>query len=950
MKKSIYSNGIPALGLLRRVVWVVVVQLLAGFSVRAANPVPIAGLHAEARIVRDAQGVPHVTAQNEHDLFFLQAYAQAEDRLLQMDVSRRLGSGRLAELLGEGALAMDVQLRTIGLHRAAERTLAVLSPRVRAALEAYADGVNAFVATHPLSPEYGALELTHFESWTPLDSVIVAKLITFQRSFELDIESTITLLSYQQAGQAVGFDGAALYFEDLFRSAPFDPAVTIPDAINGFAAAAESGEPATATAAGRSHKPHPALLKLCRDYLGAIRDLPVFRNILDRDKHAGSNEWGISGAHTTSGHAMLANDTHLQLGMPNLFHPIHIQAGQLNAAGSSVAGVPFVVLGQNRRLCWGGSVNYVDVTDTFQEQIVPDPNSPSGLSIVHQGQNEPIIPIPEVFRKNNFDGVPDNLTVVAPGGDIPPATLIVPRRNNGPIVRLDLAGGTALSVQYTGFGATRELETFLIWNEARGLEDFVRGVQFFDVGSINWACADVRGNIAFFSSSAVPIREDLQAGQIHGLPPTFIRDGTGGNEWLPVQHPQPGQVVPYEILSFEEMPHLINPPAGWFANSNNDPLGQTLDNNPFNQLRPGGGIFYLSSAYETYRAGRVTQLIREKLAGGGKISFHDMQQIQADTALIDAQVFVPYILQAHARARSSTEPVLAALANEPSLASAVQRLATWNFTTPTGLREGYDASDGEGALLEPSSNEVAASVAATIYSVWRGQVLRNTIDAPLAPFGLPLAEDQHALVALRHLLETFPSRGGVGASGINFFNVPAVASPEDRRDVLILKSLDDALALLAGDAFAPAFAHSSNLDDYRWGKLHRLVLNHPLGGALNVPPALGLWPAPLPGLAGIPVDGGFNTVDVGNPIGGIRAASADAFMFDHGPAHRFIGEATPSGVQGELSEPGGVSGVPGSVGYVNLLDGWLRNDSFPLQLHSQPAAARVSCVRFVPAQ
>ena len=924
---------------------------LAVVGAHAELPVPMVGLKAAAQVIRETAGLPHICAQNYHDLFFLQGYIHAEDRLFQMDVSRRLGGGRLAELIGDGALLMDVQLRTIGLHRAAERSLAVLSPRVRAAVEAYANGVNAFVAAHPLPPEYGVLELTRFEPWTPLDTVVVAKLIVFQRSFDLDIEPTITLLTYQQAGQALGFDGTALYFEDLFRTAPFDPASTLPDSAVGFTTTAAGVDFRARTEVPAAGGLHPAALKLCRDYLDAVKDLPVFRDILKRDRHAGSNAWGIGGAHTTTGHPMLANDAHLPLGMPNLFHPIHLQAGQINAAGSSVAGVPFVILGQNRRLCWGGTVNYVDVTDTFQEQIVPDPNSPSGLSIVHQGQNEPVIPIPEVFRKNNFDGVADNLTIVPPGGDIPPATLIVPRRNNGPIVRLDLANGTALSVQYTGFSPTRELESFLIWNEARALDDFVRGVQFFDVGSINWVFADVRGNIAFFSSSEVPIREDLQAGLVRGLPPMFIRNGTGGNEWVPVQHPQPGQAVPYEILSFDEMPRVLNPAAGWFVNANNDPLGHTLDNNAFNQLRPGGGIFYLTSFYETYRAGRITQLIREKLAGGGKISFAEMKQMQADTTLIDAQVFVPHIVQAYARAQISAEPALAAFADHSQRAGAVERLALWNFTTPTGIPEGYDASDDAAALAEPSADEVAASVAATIYSVWRGQFVRNTIDAPLAPFSLPLSEDQHALVALRHLLETFPSRGGVGASGINFFNVPGVASPQDRRDVLILKSLDDALGLLAGDAFAPAFAHSTNLDDYRWGKLHRLVLEHPLGGPFNVPPAFGAWPSPLAGLAGIPVDGGFSTVDVGNPVGGLRGASADAFMFDHGPAHRFTAEATPRGMRAELSHPGGVSGVPGSANYANLLAGWLSNDSFLLL--SRPGELQqhaASCVRFIPSR
>ena len=110
----------------------------------------------------------------------------------------------------------------------------------------------------------------------------------------------------------------------------------------------------------------------------------------------GSNNWVVSGAHTATGKPLLANDTHLPLGVPNLFYPMHLSAGTLNVGGSSVAGVPFIILGQNEHISWGATVSYADVTDTFQEQIVPDSNSPNGLSIVHEGQYEPIIPIPEV--------------------------------------------------------------------------------------------------------------------------------------------------------------------------------------------------------------------------------------------------------------------------------------------------------------------------------------------------------------------------------------------------------------------------------------------------------------------------------------------------------------------------------------------------------------------------
>src|SRR5262245_29605893 len=143
-------------------------------------PTKVPELKAAAQVIRDSAGIAHILAGNEHDLFFLQGYVHAQDRFFQMDVNRHLASGRLAELFGEGALAQDVQLRTIGLRRAAERSLGVQSPRVLAALQAYSDGVNSFIRAGALPPEYAVLELTQVEPWTPTDSLTVVKAIAFQ--------------------------------------------------------------------------------------------------------------------------------------------------------------------------------------------------------------------------------------------------------------------------------------------------------------------------------------------------------------------------------------------------------------------------------------------------------------------------------------------------------------------------------------------------------------------------------------------------------------------------------------------------------------------------------------------------------------------------------------------------------------------------------------------------
>jgi penicillin G amidase len=931
---------------MRRLGIVAVVLLLVPAVAATAkgdpSPAALSGLDGPARVVRDADGLAHILADNRHDLCFLQGAVHAQDRLFQMDVRRRQADGTLAELLGPAALPTDVQLRAIGLHRAAARSLDdALSVDARQVLRAYADGVNAWVAEHPLPPEYGLLELTSFREWTPLDSVAVGKLQAFGLSFDLDdIDRTVALLAYRQAGAAAGFDGAALFSEDLWRSQPFTPASTVPDARGAQAATATATAGAAARqaepAAGRASAQLRAAAGLARRYAEQARKVPLLARALEADRsRGGSNQWAVSGRVAAGGHPMVANDPHLALDAPSTFYPVHLKAGATDAIGSGFAGAPGVIVGHNRSIAWGATVNPSDVTDVYTEQVVRDASSPSGLATRYQGQLEPVVPIPERFQQNNpGNGTPGDVTPVPPGGPIPPATLIVPRRNNGPIIQLDLDegqdAGTALSVQYTGFSATREIDTFLIWDDAQGIKDFERGLQFFDVGGQNWAYADVHGNIAYYTSAELPIREDLQAGAVNGLPPYFIRNGTGGNEWLPVPDPPPGQAIPYEILPPAEMPHIVNPSAGFFVNANNDPIGTTLDNNPLNQLRPGGGIFYLNPGYDGIRGGRITELIRDELAGDGTVSFDDMQRIQADVGLVDARFFVPYVVRALRNAVGSDDPTLRALAHDRGVVEAVARLALWSRRTPTGIAEGYDARDPQGRRLPPSLLEVANSVGATIYAVWRGQFIRDVVDARLAPFGLPVPDGQLALTALKHLLENFAQTQGVGASGIDFFAVDGVPDAADRRDVLLLRSLDGALDKLAGPDFQAAFGGSTDQDDYRWGRLHRVVMDHPMDGALNIPPGGGAFPAPLANLPGIPTDGGFGTVDASSHDA--RADASNDFMFGGGPANRFVAEArAPGRVVAESSLPGGTSGVPGTPFYVNLLPRWLTNDTFPLR-------------------
>ena len=254
----------------------------------------------------------------------------------------------------------------------------------------------------------------------------------------------------------------------------------------------------------------PEAARLARGYLGKITADPMFGQALGRDGTQGSNEWAVSGTHTVDGRPLVANDPHLSLGEPSTFYPIGLQAPGMDVEGEGFAGTPGVIIGHNSQISWGATTNPMDVTDTYQEKVVTDPSSPSGLSTVYKGADEHVLAIPETFRYN----VGGQLVTATAADGVPPATLIVPRRNNGPIVQLDLAHQSALSVQYTGFSATFELETFLRWDRAHNLQQFERGLQYFDVGSQNWAYADVRGNVAYFTSAEMPVREDLQAGTV----------------------------------------------------------------------------------------------------------------------------------------------------------------------------------------------------------------------------------------------------------------------------------------------------------------------------------------------------------------------------------------------------------------------------------------------------
>jgi penicillin amidase len=914
-----------------------------------ASQLTVDGLIGPVRIDRDSLEIPQLRAGSDRDVYFAMGYIHASDRFFQMDYSRRLFSGTLAELMGQSALDSDIQLRTIGLRRAAEVSLPLYSGEALAILQAYSDGVNAWLneSQGNLPPEYGELEISQIQPWSLLDSVTVMKGIAFGLSFDLgDIDRTNDYEAYVEAGQEQGFDGKVLFSQDLFRSAPFDPSVSIP---NWFV---DSGQPAPA---GNDPGPRPGVSRhLLSDYLDRVRRVPLLSRALEREEQSpGSNFWIIGPEHSSSGHPLFANDPHLSLETPAVFYEIHLTVthdpakGAMNVGGVSFPGVPGVVQGCNDRICWGSTVNPLDVTDVYEERLAIQLFPLRINGTLFEEQVEAVVAIPQTFHVNQAgDQTLDNLATADVGALEGGVTYVVPRRNMGPIVAIEQPNPEnvfdvrGLSVQYTGWGPTREGETFIRLARARDLSDFKEALQYFDFGSQNWGYADVDGNIAYFTSGELPLREDLQSGALDGAQPWFVRDGTheAQNEWIPVQtvgQRETLQSLDFAILPFDEMPQVVNPAQGFIANGNNDPVGVSLDNDVLNEARPGGGIFYLNPGFTSLRIGRIDQMIRAAIASRPEgLVLSDLQEMQADHVLLDGEVLVPHILQAMERASGEVAPdKLKLLSQDGGVQEAVNRLRSWSYRTPTGIRDGYDPGDQASDLPEPSAGEVEESVAATLFAVWRSSFVAATIDRTLEGLGLQehRPDSERSVSALRNLLDHYEEQHGVGLSGIGFFHAEGIDDPGDARDYLVLRSLRDALDRLASPEFAAAFGQSTEQGDYRWGRLHRIRFGHVLGGAFDIPDAAGFsnLAAELPGLAR---SGGYETVDAS--AHSVRAAGPNGFMFGSGPARRFVAELNPAGIQAYQVIPGGESGRLDSPGYGSELGLWLTNQYHPLPLKS----------------
>jgi len=931
------------------------------------------GLGARARVSFDEFGVPHVEAKTELDAFRVQGFLHARDRFFQMDWNRRAADGRLAEFSGHlDDLSHDASIRLLGLRAAAQRSLDALEPRELAVLQAYADGVNAWLASNPLPPEYEAIEISVVPPWAPVDTLLLAKgffaTLNGPRIWEID-ETDI----YQGYVAAIGPERAALLYPDeMGRFASWIPFATVPDAL---------GLPL----ARRRTPARPVALQLAGADLArtlhrrAAKGSFMAGELEHRDTGLGSNAWGVAGAHSATGMPLVAGDPHLGLTAPSAVYEIHLlvdddpEFGRLIATGGSMPGIPAMPLGgQTARVAWAFTVFAPDISDVFRDRLVRgDPGCPTRLCVRSAGALHGVEERPETYRWNLVsDGVLDNSADVTASlrGVAPQAVdvLTVPFRSFGPIVEVTdrqvLSGGTAtetdvLTLQWTGFHADRAARWLLDTLHARDVFEFGEAVRWLTWGGLHHVVGDVEGNLAYYAGGEIPLRTDLEAGvPIDGMPPWWIRDGAGAANWIEDPARSQAQVLPFAVIPPAEMPHVVNPPAGFVVNCNEDASGFGLDNDLLNQARPSNpqAIHYLGDlGTRGLRNGRVTKLLRSKINAGERITLDDIKHIQADTVAVHAELFVPYLLRAFESARRPDAPQPLALpAGDPRVAEAMARLATWDFSHPTGIPEGYDAADVDGVRsAEVSDAEMRASVAATIYEAWLFE-LRARVSATLEAAGIfPYSP----LYALLYILQQAPFTG-VGASGVDYFPEPtALAAAADRRDAVLLDALRDALDALAGPAFADAFEGSTTQDDYRWGKLHRIAAIHGLGGSASIPPAGGFEDL-SPSLPGLARDGTWDTVNTGG-VAGVPTSAAGWFNAGKSPlsawrhVHALLrASESGSGVTGFAATSGGASGNPDDPSYTSQLGLWLTSDYHAVPMTSRDVRAAAKRVEiFEPA-
>jgi penicillin amidase len=566
--------------------------------------VRVDGLDSPVDIYRDSFGIPHIYAKTSHDLFFAQGYVHAQDRFWQMDFWRHIGSARLSEMFGESMLDLDTFLRTMGWARVVEQEIEGISPEDLAPLQAYADGVNAYLADHQgsaLSLEYTILPLINPdyepEPWEPLHSLTWAKAMAWDLSgnlsFEIRYASMLNDLTLEQV-------------VEIIPPYPDDHPVIVPNFTLGESVAGVQG--VGSNQGLLDTQVYPLLSPAFESVAEQVDGLEMVLG--PTGDWVGSNDWVIAGELTETGMPILADDMHLGVEIPAIWYEVGLHCTSkgpdcpYDVIGFSFAGVPGVIVGHNDRVAWGFTNVGPDVIDLYIEKV--NPANPIQYEVNGEWVDMQIV----------------EETIEVAGGD--PVELTVRYTRHGPVIsevyaplenfsedtRIDLPENYVLTMRWTALEPSYILGAIIGFNRAQNWEEFRQAASHFAVPSQNIVYADIDGNIAYQTPGRIPIRNDGHDGRL----------------------PVPGWTDDYEwqgYIPFAELPYTFNPPEGYVATANNAVVDETY---PY--------MISKNWAYG-YRARRIVDMIEGAPA---PITVEYVRDIHGDNKDLNAVTLVPILM------------------------------------------------------------------------------------------------------------------------------------------------------------------------------------------------------------------------------------------------------------------------------------------------------------------
>ena len=615
--------------------WLVVRRPLPETDGELALP----GLSAEVEVVRDGNGIPRIYADTTADLMMAQGYVHAQDRFYEMDIRRHVTAGRLSEMFGADTLDIDKTIRSMGWRRVAQQELALIRPDTRTALQAYADGVNAYLAVNgssEIAVEYTLLRATGLdyepEPWTPVDSLAWLKAMAWDLKGNFEDEIARTLLAVDHTPQQVA---------ELYPPYPYDrhrPIVRGGAIVDGVfeqdARRDQTRNPIRPPwTADHTAAQTAAQEEAIEAFQSAVGSIPA---LLGRGEGVGSNSWVVDGEHSATGAPLLANDPHLGVSMPGVWTQVGLHCRTVSAecpydvSGFSFSGVPGVVIGHNAEIAWGFTNLGPDVTDLYLEQV-------RGGQWLYDGRFRPLRERREVVEVRDGEDVELTVRSTRHGplvSDVSAEMSTVGANAEPGVVAGASRGGYAVALAWTALQPAPTADAILGLNLATNWEEFRAAARSFAVPAQNMVYADRDGHIGYQAPGRVPIRKSPTAGQVP----------VAG--WLP-QNDWTGAYVPFEAL-----PNVLDPESGVLVTANQPVTGRRYR-------------YHLTSDWDYgYRA----QRIRERLLDEGELSVDEMAALQLDTRHQFASELVPYLLD---------------LRLPRGYPSAGQRLlADWDFTQP----------------------------------------------------------------------------------------------------------------------------------------------------------------------------------------------------------------------------------------------------------------------------